>query len=106
MSTFIKKNSYTILFLVVAWLLAFAYIQLITDSTTDQYKTITISSGDTLWEIALEHQQEAGYSIPDFIAWVEEQNQITGRDIRPGDQIIIPIENVVNDPQYFASSGE
>ncbi|MET3699600.1 LysM domain-containing protein [Bacillus oleivorans] len=105
MSAFLKKNSYTVLFLIVAWLLAFTYIHLTTDSNSEQYQTITISSGDTLWKIASEFQHETGYSIQDFIAWVENQNQITGREIKPGDQIIIPIENV-RELQYFASSGE
>ena len=105
MSTLLKKHSFTILFLIVAWLLAFAYIQLTTDSSSDQYKIITISTGDTLWDIASELQHETGYSIPDFIAWVEEKNQITGREIKPGDQIMIPIE-YLSEPQYFASSGE
>lgn len=106
MSTFIKKNSYSILFLVIAWVLAFLYIQLSTDTVSfENYKTVTISSGDTLWEIAADYQVVSNHTIGEFISWVEKHNEMNGNDIKPGDVIVIPVE-YETDLQYLASSGE
>ncbi|GAA0339039.1 hypothetical protein GCM10008967_31640 [Bacillus carboniphilus] len=105
MTTFIKKHSFSILFLLFAWILAFVYIQLTAETSADNYQSITINKGDTLWEIASTYQEEANHSIQSFIAWVEDMNNIDVNSIKPGDQIVIPVEKY-GDIQYLASSGE
>lgn len=55
------------------------------------YKSITISSHDTLWSIAEQYMDNDYYdSIQDYIDEVRRMNAIAGDSIRYGDYLIIP----------------
>lgn len=106
MTVFIKKHSAIILFLVFVWILAFLYIQLSTSGTnSDQYASITIKSGDSVWEIASSHIDQSTLSIEEFVSWIEEHNNIYYGQIKAGETIIIPIEQS-KELQFFASTDE
>jgi len=55
------------------------------------FKSIEVSSGDTLWSIANEHIDNAHYkNTKEYIAEVKKMNSLTSNQIIAGRHIIIP----------------
>ena len=55
------------------------------------YKSITVTSHDTLWSIAEEYMDEEHYdSITDYIREVKRMNSLTNDTIHYGQYLIIP----------------
>ena len=62
------------------------------DNNENNFVKITISHGDTLWEIA----QEYNYNNMDtntFITKLKDMNHLNGKTLRAGDQIIVPVSH-------------
>jgi LysM repeat protein len=57
----------------------------------ESYATITISAGDTLWELAEEYKEQHHLPPHEFVKWVEAENHIAYKTIMPGEKIYIPI---------------
>jgi len=57
-----------------------------------QYKIVTVRTGDTLWNIAKEHMPN-NYDIRKAIYEIKQFNNMKTADIYPGDLVKIPIVN-------------
>lgn len=51
--------------------------------------TVTVGTGDTLWSIAEECAVE-GVSTRDLVSWIEEENDLEGGLIVPGQVLVVP----------------
>jgi cell division protein YceG involved in septum cleavage len=71
----------------------------------EEYVTVTINNGDTLWGINESSKEFHQYSFVEFIEWVEEVNNINTDQLKPGDEIIVPIKNTNKQITTFASTG-
>lgn len=58
----------------------------------DEYLEITISEGDTLWEISREYNDLHNMESIKFIEWVSKVNEIEKSYIIPGQKILIPVK--------------
>ena len=62
-----------------------------TESSYKYYKSIAVTSRDTLWSIAEEYMDEEHYdSITDYIEEVKSMNALTNDTIHYGEYLIIP----------------
>ena len=62
-----------------------------TEVSYKYYKSIAVTSHDTLWSIAEEYMDEAYYdSITDYIDEVKSMNSLTNDTIHYGEYLIIP----------------
>ena len=59
----------------------------------ESYIKITVSEGDSLWDLANQYASEHSLSDSEFINWVQQQNDIEGDIIYPGDELLIPIDH-------------
>lgn len=62
----------------------------VSGSDMDEYKVITVQSGDTLWSIA-ESNYDNSKDIRKVISQICEANDIKASDLKDGDQILIPV---------------
>ena len=92
MLTHIWNRFSYIIILFVLGLLSATYL-LINMSNQPSYQTITVKDGDTLWTIAKQYNEEYSMTVEEFIAWVGEENELTSFSIKPGDSLVLPIEN-------------
>ena len=70
----------------------------VADSNEDKYFTnITVSEGDTRWEVASEHMDEEHYdSIYEYMDEIKSMNNMTSEDIYAGQNLVIT---------YYETSG-
>lgn len=63
------------------------------NSVEKQYRSILISDGDTLWDIADEHNDKnlSDMSNKEYIKEIESINKISSDSITAGNYIIVPI---------------
>lgn len=92
-------NSINLAFVVLI-LSVFFSLSLEKDST-NEYKTVLINEGDTLWSIANEYGEHSLTKL-EFIDWIEEHNQVQAERLQPGQTIVIPIKHEL--VQNIASS--
>jgi LysM repeat protein len=83
--------SYTILLILVSSFSAL-FLGLKTDAK-EEYVTVTIAVGDTLWELAEEYSNNSELSKKQFVNWVLTQNKISENQLYPGDKIVLPIKS-------------
>jgi len=95
MNKFIEKNIFFLLLVgIVCMFSVISFVKYGNDSA-DNYLEITVSYGDTLWEIA----QEYNYNNIDtskFIAQVKAVNNLNGKILKAGDNLLIPVSSKVN----------
>jgi cell division protein YceG involved in septum cleavage len=65
----------------------------------DQYMEITVASGDTLWKLAKEYEDQHRLSTEEFINWVVDVNHLSGQRIIAGEKIVIPVLKSKEDKQ-------
>jgi nucleoid-associated protein YgaU len=58
-------------------------------ATAQHYTTVTVRSGDTLWNIAAAHTGNAG-DVQETIDRINEVNHLTTASIQPGEHLRIP----------------
>ena len=63
------------------------------NSVDKQYRSVLISDGDTLWDIADEHNDKnlSDMSNKEYIKEIERINKISGESIIAGNYIIVPV---------------
>ncbi|WP_394231853.1 LysM peptidoglycan-binding domain-containing protein [Niallia oryzisoli] len=101
-----RNYSYAII-LVVLCMVSLVIIKINLPSSHENYMTITVSSGESLWEISQKYEEQHGLSELEFVKWVEQYNGISGDHIFTGDHLIIPIkmgEMEIKEVQEFASN--
>ncbi|TMU87657.1 LysM peptidoglycan-binding domain-containing protein [Bacillus sp. BHET2] len=86
-----SRFSYIIILFVLVFLSA-AYL-LVTMTSEPSYQSITVKDGDSLWTIAKQYNEEYSMTVEEFIAWVGEENNLTTFSIKPGESLVLPIEN-------------
>ncbi|WP_415272791.1 cell division suppressor protein YneA [Bacillus siamensis] len=62
------------------------------DQTLSQYVKIKVQDGDTLWSLADQVAEKKNINKEDFIEWVTENNHLQTADIKPGDELILPVK--------------
>jgi cell division protein YceG involved in septum cleavage len=92
MKKLLTANSYTLLLILVSCLSAL-FIYLSSNSNEDDYIKVTVTAGDTIWEIADQYTNDSFLTKKQFINWVLTQNEINEKQIYPGDQLILPVKN-------------
>ncbi|UXH45275.1 LysM peptidoglycan-binding domain-containing protein [Rossellomorea vietnamensis] len=86
-----NRFSYIIILFVLV-LSASCYL-LINMTNQPSYQSITVEEGDTLWTIAKQYNEEYSMTVEEFIAWVGEENELNSFAIKPGESLVLPIEN-------------
>ncbi|ASF28969.1 MULTISPECIES: cell division suppressor protein YneA [Bacillus amyloliquefaciens group] len=62
------------------------------DQTLSQYVKIKVQDGDTLWSLADHVAEKKNINKEEFIEWVTENNHLQTADIKPGDELILPVK--------------
>ncbi|AME05124.1 cell division suppressor protein YneA [Bacillus siamensis] len=62
------------------------------DQALSQYVKIKVQDGDTLWSLADQVAEKKNINKEDFIEWVTENNHLQTADIKPGDELILPVK--------------
>lgn len=86
-------NRFSYIIILFVLVLAAAFYLLINMSNQPSYQSITVEEGDTLWTIAKQYNEEYSMTVEEFIAWVGEENDLNSFAIKPGESIVLPIEN-------------
>ncbi len=90
--TFIKKNSYVLLIIVLC--MGFAIIG-VNKYEKDQVTTkITITEGDTLWGLANHHSKNM--SADKWVKEVIKLNDLSSATIKKGEDLLLPTERKTN----------
>ncbi|MGG0718628.1 LysM peptidoglycan-binding domain-containing protein [Robertmurraya massiliosenegalensis] len=71
-------------------------------SIEEDYLSIKVEEGDSLWKLSKTYAEEHQLSPKEFINWVKQANEIDDA-LYVGDSIVIPVKK---DRLYIASSGE
>ncbi|GMB09713.1 LysM domain-containing protein [Thermolongibacillus altinsuensis] len=65
----------------------------------EKYVEITVSVGDTLWNLAEKYKNEHNLSREEFIKWVMDVNQLPNGQLVAGEKIVIPVlKSEYNEP--------
>nr|WP_173026404.1 LysM peptidoglycan-binding domain-containing protein [Aeromonas sp. Ne-1]AKO69691.1 cell division suppressor protein YneA [Aeromonas sp. Ne-1] len=88
---FIRKNSYTLILFSLMVVFALVIANTIGKDDTE-YTTITIKSGETIWQLSQEYSYMSKLSQENFIKWVEKNNDIHSATLQAGQSILLPIE--------------
>lgn len=95
--------SYSIILLVVSLFTILIVFFRSGVSSNDEFMTIKVSEGDTLWEIAEELSSQHSLTSKEFIQWVEKNNAIYNDRIYPGDELVIPVTINNSEIKEYAS---
>jgi LysM repeat protein len=98
------KYSYAILLIILSCSLAFILSLRFNSNVDEKFTTITVSEGDSLWNISNQYSEQHSYSNTEFISWVKQHNEIEGDKIYPGDEIVIPVNYEVGSLTELASA--
>lgn len=86
-----NQYSYAIILVIISCSLAFIISLHHNSKDQEKYVKITISEGDSLWEISDQYSDQHSLSNHEFVSWVKLHNEIEGDQIFPGEEIIIPV---------------
>ena len=78
----------------------------VTPTEIDQYMTITIKDGESLWEISQKYEEQHGLSREEFFKWVEKHNEVSRDYIVAGKDLVVPIKSepiAIDEVQELAS---
>lgn len=84
--------SYSILLIVVSCISAL-FLNLRSDVSEEEYIKVTVSSGDTIWNLANQYADDSHLSDKQFVNWVITHNELGKKDLYPGEEIILPVKN-------------
>lgn len=96
-----EKYFNTILLAIAIFILSIIFSFSLEKDSTNEYQSIQINEGDTLWSIANQYEDHSLTKM-EFINWIEEHNQVYADSIKPGQTIVIPIKREL--VQNLASS--
>jgi cell division protein YceG involved in septum cleavage len=107
MKKLMEKYSYAILLIILSCVLTVILSFRLNSNVEEKFITITVSEGDSLWNISNQYAEQHTYSNNEFISWVKQHNVIEGDRIYPGDEIIIPVNHEVGSlTEYASAAGE
>jgi len=90
LKAFYKKYFYTIVVAGAVFLLSILFSLTIQEDSSANFQSILIEEGDTLWSIASRYE-ESHLTKAEFIAWIEEYNEVRADALQPGETIVIPV---------------
>lgn len=99
MKKILSQYSFVILFVILSLVMALVLSSKSQPTINDEYLSITIEKGDSLWELATTYEHDL--SAKQFINWVKKENKIND-EIVVGESIIIPIKK----EDILVASGE
>ncbi|MHC0037104.1 cell division suppressor protein YneA [Pseudoneobacillus sp. C159] len=107
MKKLLVTNSYTILLLLAFCITGF-FLGTDTEIKQEDFLSVTIVPGDTVWELAEQYSDKSGLSKKRFINWVLTQNEISETELIPGEDIILPVKNHLSDykTELASATGE
>lgn len=73
-------------------LLSYNVIEQLTGADVSEYVEIEVTEGDSLWDYANEFEEYHNLSNNKFISWVEEENELSGKWIKPGQKLFLPVK--------------
>jgi LysM repeat protein len=100
------RYSYAILLIILSCAVAFILSLRFNADVEEKFLTITVSEGDSLWEISNQYSNQHSYSNDEFVSWVQKYNEIDGNRIYPGEEIVIPVNYEVGSLTEYASAVE
>lgn len=99
-----NQYCYIILLIILSFAAAFIFSGKLHGNESTNYVKVTIQDGQSLWNISEKYASDHQLSSNEFIKWVEKTNGISGDQIYPGEEIIIPVKNEDYQPTQIASS--
>ncbi|WP_163102235.1 cell division suppressor protein YneA [Peribacillus alkalitolerans] len=99
LKTLLDRYSFTILLMGVSLALSVVILFHLSKAPTEEFLSVTVSKGDTVWELANQYETE-DLSKQDIISWIEEHNEINIHEIKPGQSIVLPIKSSMDENQY------
>ncbi|MBV7505664.1 LysM peptidoglycan-binding domain-containing protein [Bacillus sp. sid0103] len=100
-----NKYSYAITLIILSCSLSFILSIQHHSNDQDKYVKITISEGDSLWEISDQFSEQHSLSNKEFVTWIKKHNEIDEDRIFPGEEIVIPVsKEEVSSTQELASA--
>jgi cell division protein YceG involved in septum cleavage len=99
-----NKYSYAITLIILSCSLSFILSFQHPSNGQDEYLKVTITEGDSLWEMADQYANEHSLSNKEFVSWIKKHNDIDENTIYPGEEIIIPVSIEGQTTKEFASA--
>ncbi|MBM7650154.1 hypothetical protein JOC78_003138 [Bacillus ectoiniformans] len=90
MENLLKNYSFVLLFMAVSFIAGMFLIFSLSED--GDYTQIFVQEGDTLWTLADQYNDGSEMNKEEFIAWVQKKNHLYTTLIKPGDELIIPID--------------
>ncbi|MCZ0754138.1 cell division suppressor protein YneA [Anoxybacillus sp. J5B_2022] len=69
----------------------------------EKYVEITVTPGDTLWELADKYRSSHHLSTNEFIDWVMDVNHLPNEKIVAGEKLVIPVLKSEADDMFAVS---
>ncbi|WP_019242189.1 MULTISPECIES: cell division suppressor protein YneA [Bacillus] len=91
MKHFIVRNSFSLILIGLFLLFSITSLYKFGSDNSSNYVEITVSQGDTLWNIA-EKYKDNNIGTPKFIAIIEKVNNLNGEVLKAGDVLVIPVK--------------
>jgi hypothetical protein len=100
-------HSYTIL-IILAFCIAGFFWESDHSHKQEEFMSVTIIPGDTIWELADQYSANSGLSKKQFINWVLTQNELSETLLIPGEDIILPVKTRSNarETELASATGE
>jgi cell division protein YceG involved in septum cleavage len=100
-------HTYTILLILVCCL-STLFLSLQSDIKEEEYVKIIVKSGDTVWEYAEQYSNDSQMSKKQFVKWVLTQNELSEKQMYPGEELILPIKNtfIESETELASAIGE
>lgn len=86
----IKRNSHVTFLFSVVILLSFIFTIRLGDPV--EYITIVVENGDSIWQYANEYEELHNMPSDNFVSWVIAENDLSSTNIRPGEELVLPID--------------
>ncbi len=99
-----NKYSYAITLIILSCSLSIILSFQHHSNAQDDYLKVTITEGDSLWEISDQFADQHSLSNKEFVTWIKKHNKIEEDQIFPGEEIIIPVSKDVSSTKEFASA--
>jgi LysM repeat protein len=86
-----QKLMHYVTFSILSLMLIGSFLYATKPINKEDYMEITVSAGDTLWELAEKYSGSHNLSTHEFIEWVIDVNRLTNEQIMAGEKIVIPV---------------